>query len=124
MADTAIGPVLLGLVLVAGAAGFALWPLWHRPGASALVIPAGPTPGERFELYRQVLELEFDEQTGKLAAEDGALLRAELLARASVSLRAERADLTRLDEALEQEIAAARRALAGHPSGVVERAIR
>lgn len=120
MGDTAIAPVLFGLLLVSGAAGSALWPLWRQPRGSAFNAPATSSVRERFDLYQQVLELEFDEQTGKLSPEDGAHLRAELLARATISLRAERADVAEFNEALEQEIAAARQALAGQPLGAVE----
>ena len=113
-------PTLIGVVLVACAAGLALLPLLERTPAAP-----GPTTGaepaaeaERFRLYRQVLELEFDAQTGKLAADDLEALRAELLGRAGQLLRTELAQTTTtgpvddVESAVEREIAAARRAFA------------
>ena len=112
-------PTLVGVVLVACAAGLALLPLLERTPPAPESAP-GAEPGaeaERFRLYRQVLELEFDAQTGKLAADDLEALRGELLGRAGQLLRTERAQTTTgpeddVESAVEREIAAARRAFA------------
>ena len=116
-------PTVVGIVLVAMVAAFALLPLLR--GTSEQLVPVtttsdNPASLERFELYRQVLELEFDYRVGKLAQADYEQLTAELLARAGSLLRDERASapagvgpgLDELDEEIEREIAAARKALA------------
>ena len=106
-------PVLSGLAVVAAAAAFALWPLLNRA-------PSGPGAGEwpvasptRFDLYRQVLDLEFEVQTGKLSPEDFAHLRADLLARAAADLRVGQTLEDTIDTEVEREIALARQALGG-----------
>ena len=87
---------------------------------------AAEADAERFEIYRQVLELEFDQQTGKLSSEDFEALTRELLGRAGEILHARQAaaegevqavaatpdaDLD-IDAEIEREIAAARKAFA------------
>src|SRR5207253_6447429 len=76
-------PSIVGIVLVAAAAAFVLLPFAR--GAQLEVAPAvtpdSDTP-DRLALYHQVLELEFDQQLGKLSAEDFQQLSAELLAEA------------------------------------------
>lgn len=104
-------PAIIGMLLVAAAAAFALLPLVrgaHQPEVVALATPAT----ERGQLYRQVLELEFDHRLGKLSDEDYRELSAGLLARAGDLLREERGWLGDLDEQIEREIAAARAAFA------------
>jgi hypothetical protein len=103
-------PTVLGIVLVAVAAAFALLPLVR--GAATSASASEPIQRERFELYRQVLELEFDFQVGKLSAEDYRQLSSHLLAEAGLSLREERSGLAELDDEIEGEIAAARAAFA------------
>ncbi|HET6319708.1 MAG TPA: hypothetical protein VFG86_24885 [Chloroflexota bacterium] len=103
-------PTLVGIVLVACAAGFALLPL-ARGSRAAIELPeAGIT--ERAQIYQQVLELEFDYQVGKLSAEDFHKLSTELLGQASELLQAERGEVSELDEEIEREILAAREAFA------------
>ena len=101
---------VLGIVVVAVVAGFALLPLLR----DAPVAPAiEPAPGDRFGVYRQVLELEFDAQTGKLSRADLEVQRAELLAKATDLLRQERTSAElEIEAEVEREIAAARRAFA------------
>jgi hypothetical protein len=104
--------VLVGVLLVAGAAGFALLPLVRGQGRTDDVLaPADDPRLERQRLYRAVLELEFDRQTGKLSQADFEQLSGELLARAAEQLRATRGQLDDVDAQIEREIAAARRAL-------------
>jgi len=104
-------PAILGIALVAAAAVFALLPFIRAaPPDPAPSSEAGPT--DRFALYRQVMELEFDVQVGKLAAEDYEQLSRALLAEAGQALKQERGNLVELDEEIEREIAAARAAFA------------
>lgn len=100
----------LGSVLVAAAAAFALLPLARGVEADALT--SAPEAPDRFGLYRQVLELEFDYQLGKLSAADLEQQSSVLLADAGRALRAERGSISALDEEIEREIAAARAAFA------------
>jgi cytochrome c-type biogenesis protein CcmI len=115
-------PTILGIVLVAIAAGFALLPLARgtRPAAES---SNALEDTDRAPIYRQVLELEFDYQLGKLSSEDYHQLSAELLARASELMRAEQGELSELDDEIEREIAAARAAFsAARESGRARRA--
>jgi cytochrome c-type biogenesis protein CcmI len=100
-------PTILGIVLVAAAAAFVLLPLARGPQIVAEVPEAAP---DRFGLYRQVLELEFDRELGKLSTEDFEQLSGELLAEAGQALRDERGAVGELDAEIEREIAAARAA--------------
>jgi hypothetical protein len=102
-------PTFLGIALVAAAAAFALLP-FVRGGQPEAMPETGSA--DRFRLYRQVLEMEFDLQLGKLSAEDYARLSSELLAQAGQELRAEQGILGELDAEIEREIAAARAAFA------------
>ena len=106
-------PAIVGIALVAAAAAFVLLPFAR--GVRAEVAPSvvadagGP---DRFALYHQVLELEFDRELGKLSAEDYEHLSAELLAEAGQALREERGNIGEIDAEIEREIAAARAAFA------------
>jgi hypothetical protein len=102
-------PTILGIVLVALAAGFALLPLARGSKAPGLTSDA-PVGADRSLVYRQILELEFDYQLGKLSTEDFEQLSAELLGQAGQLLREEHGDLAELDDEIEREIAAARAA--------------
>jgi hypothetical protein len=108
-----VWPVLLGVALVAGVAVFALLPLVHGSALGEAVAPRAEDPGaRRLQLYRTVLDLEFDYQTGKLSLADYQALSAELLAQAGEQLRASRDREDDLDAQIEREIAAARKAFA------------
>jgi hypothetical protein len=63
-------------------------------------------------LYRQVLELEFDRDMGKLSQTDFEQLSAQLLAEVGAALRQERGAMSEIDAEIEREIAAARAAFA------------
>jgi hypothetical protein len=104
-------PTILGIALVAAAAAFALLP-FARASTPEPAGSAEPGPTDRFGLYRQVMELEFDVQVGKLAAEDYDQLSRALLAEAGQALRQERGNIAELDDEIEREIAAARAAFA------------
>ncbi len=105
-------PTIIGIVLVAGAAAFALLPF--AQGSASLADLAGPevTQVDRFELYREIMELEFDLDMGKITPEDFQLLSTELLAEAGAALQAEKGSLGEIDAEIEREIAAARAAFA------------
>jgi hypothetical protein len=104
-------PVVVGVVLIAAAAVFALLPFARQHQAEA-DIPDSAMARERALLYRQVLELDFDRQLGKLSEHDYRELSSSLLARAGDLLRAERGALGEMDDEIEREIAAARAAFA------------
>jgi hypothetical protein len=103
-------PTLVGIALVACAAGFALLPLAR--GSRAAPVRAAAPARDRSLIYQQVLEVEFDYQVGKLSTEDFHQLSAELLGQAGELMRAERGDIGELDDEIEHEIAAARAAFA------------
>jgi cytochrome c-type biogenesis protein CcmI len=114
-------PVILGVLLVALAAAAALLPLLRGAPSQPVTAPVtDPADAERFELYRQVLELEFDQQTGKLSSEDFESLTRELLGRAGQLLHARQAEgaasastpAPDVEAEVEREIAAARKAFA------------
>lgn len=102
-------PALAGAAMVAGAALFALLPLLRPVSADLTTAPASPGV-DRFQLYRNVLELELDYEMGKLSAEDYDVLSGDLLSQAAAQLRESRGKLEGIDEEVEREIAAARRA--------------
>jgi cytochrome c-type biogenesis protein CcmI len=104
-------PSILGIVLVAAAAAFVLLP-FTRGAHIEQVAPSENPSADRNAIYRQVLELEFDRDVGKLSQSDFEQLSGELLAQASDALREERGTLGEVDEDIEQEIAAARAAFA------------
>ena len=103
---------LLGIALVGAASVFALLPLaLNRAPGLAEAAPETPA-AQRFQLYRQVLELEFDHQTGKLSDEDLQASSADLLARAAALLESAQPETSAIDEEIEREIAATRQVLA------------
>jgi hypothetical protein len=108
---TDILPTILGIALVAAAAAFALLPFARAVTPNA-ILSSEPGPTDRFGLYRQVMELEFDVQLGKLSTEDYEQLSRALLAEAGQALKEERGSTAELDEEIEREIAAARAAFA------------
>ena len=103
-------PSIVGIVLVALAAAFVLLPFARGAHAEQTVPTFGST--DRLALYRQVLELEFDRDMGKLSQTDFEQLSAELLLEAGAALREERGALSQVDAEIEREIAAARAAFA------------
>jgi cytochrome c-type biogenesis protein CcmI len=103
-------PAILGIILVAAAAAFVLLPF--AGGARSERVVAEHTGAERLGIYRQILELEFDRDMGKLSQTDFEQLSAELLAQAGKALREERGAMGAVDEEIEREIAAARAAFA------------
>jgi hypothetical protein len=102
---------MVGIVLVAAAAAFVLLPFARGAHLEQTTFSQNPAD-DRLGLYRQVLELEFDYQLGKLSRVDYEQLSAALLAQAGHALRAERGKLGAIDEEIEREIAVARAAFA------------
>jgi hypothetical protein len=104
-------PTVLGIVLVAAAAAFALLPFARGPRVADSGVAELSPANERFAIYRQVIELEFDYELGKLSAADYEAQSAELLNSAGAALRAERGVVGQVDAEIEREILAARAAL-------------
>jgi hypothetical protein len=102
---------ILGMALVAAAAAFVLLPFARGAHLESVGVSEASSV-DRFGLYRQVLELEFDRDMGKLSQGDFEQLSAQLLAQAGEALRDERGALGVVDEEIEREIAAARSAFA------------
>lgn len=106
-------PVGAAILAVLAAFAYVLLPL-VQPSRQRRGRLADNLARQRAALYRQILELEFDFRTGKLAEADFREQSAGLLAEAAHLLeRAEDPDRN-LDRLLEEEIAAARARLAGH----------
>ena len=103
-------PSIVGILLVALAAAFVLLPF----ARGAHIEQAVPSVAgvDRSAIYRQVLELEFDRDMGKLSQADFEQLSAELLMQAGAALSEERGALSEVDAEIEREIAAARAAFA------------
>jgi len=104
-------PSILGIALVAAAAAFVLLPFARGAHIENVVASENPT-ADRFRIYQQVLELEFDRDLGKLSTADFEQLSAQLLAQAGAALRDEQGTLGVVDDEIEREIAAARAAFA------------
>jgi cytochrome c-type biogenesis protein CcmI len=110
--------IALGLLLALVALLFVLLPVL-RPGPSAREAGGDGREREaqRRELYRQILEIEFDQRTGKIDPDDARQLSERLLARAAWLLSADGRPSTDGEAAaeIEREVAALRRALEGAP---------
>ena len=103
-------PTVAGVLVVLLAAVIVLMPLARRGSAELLEPAAVDRTGQRFRLYRQVLDLELDRDTGKLSAEDFQVLSTDLLRQAALLIDERRVEEVDLDAAVEREIAAARAA--------------
>jgi cytochrome c-type biogenesis protein CcmI len=112
MSSADLVPSILGIALVAAAAAFVLLPFARGARAEGSSPVAEADTRDRFALYRQVLEMDFDRQLGKLSAEDYDKLSSELLSEAGQALREERGTIGEIDQEIEREIAAARAAFA------------
>jgi hypothetical protein len=110
-------PSIVGIALVAAAAALVLLPFARGARADASPAIAEPGTPDRFAIYQQVLDMDFDRQLGKLSAEDYDKLSTELLGEAGQALREERGTLGEIDQEIEQEIAAARAAFAAARQG-------
>jgi len=97
---------LLGLGLLIVSLLFVVSPL--RPSPHGLVPAAAPVAHDASPTHTQVLlalrELEFDHQTGKVAPEDYASLRAELVAQAASVIQAEDVAEEQLSQQIEEAV--------------------
>lgn len=97
---------LLGLGLLTVTLPFVVLPL--RPSPHGLVPAAAPAAHDSPPRHTQVLlalrELEFDHLTGKVAREDYAILRAELVAQAAAAIQNEDAAEERLSNRIEEAV--------------------
>jgi hypothetical protein len=121
VSNGAILPTVFGIALVAAAAAFVLLPFARGAHAEVSASSTEPAPTDRFFLYRQVLEMEFDHQLGKLSTDDYEHLSNELLAEAGQALREERGSIGEIDAEIEAEIAAARAAFAAARSSTARK---
>lgn len=103
-------PTIAGVLLVLVAAGIVLAPLARRGSTESLDAAEADRTELRFRLYRQVLDLELDRDTGKLSTQDFQVLSTELLQQAVLLLEEHQPDDADLEAAVEREIAAARAA--------------
>jgi hypothetical protein len=105
---------LLGLLIALLALAFVLYPLLL---VSRSAEPASAQLNElqarRRELYRQILDLEFDQRLGKLDPADAGALSHELFSQATALLAQEpTAAMVDVEAEVEREILAVRQALA------------
>jgi predicted nucleic acid-binding Zn ribbon protein len=98
--------ILLGLGLLIATLPLVVAPLRRSP--QGLVPAPAPSDHAASPTHTQVLlalrELEFDHQTGKVAPEDYASLRAELVAQTASVIQAEDAAEERLSERIEEAV--------------------
>ena len=99
-----------GLVVVAVIAFVVLPLLRGRSVDTSTDVAAGPAE-ERAAVYRELLELELDQQVGKIAEADYRDLSDTLLARAAALISEEDAETAAADAQVEREIAAMRASL-------------
>lgn len=103
----------LGGLVVLAVLAFVVLPLLrgrHALAATASESPLDPAQ-QRAAIYRELLELELDQQVGKIAESDYRELNEALLARAAALISQEDAASVAIDALVEREIAAAREAL-------------
>jgi photosystem II stability/assembly factor-like uncharacterized protein len=113
-----LGFALLALLAVIGSAVLVAQPLIRRRAASPLVWASrnGLVAEEKAALLEGLRELDFDYEMGRLTAEDYGQLQANLRRRAIAALELEDEQLHKLDEAIEQAVAAERARRQGAPS--------
>lgn len=105
----------LGGLVVLAVLAFVVLPLVRRQGEQPVATPgtrpASELAAERAEIYRELVELELDQQVGKLAEADFRDLSEALLARAAALISQEEAQGSSVEAEIEREIAAMRAAL-------------
>src|SRR5882724_1217737 len=105
----------LGAVVVLIALAFVGWPLLRPPKAvSPASEPVLSAAEQRAAIYRELVELDLDQRLGKVDEANHRAQTDALLSRAAELLAAEDATIEHIDDELEREIAAQRRAL--HPT--------
>jgi hypothetical protein len=87
-------PLILIAFLVLGAFAFVFRPLfgvkngrWWRPDASQAALTLDELVARRDAIYAALKDVEFDQETGKLASEDYQLVRTRYMAEAAQVLR-------------------------------------
>ena len=104
---------LLGLLLALLALAFVLYPIL-RPTAAAAdpITQPGELEDQRRALYRQIVEIEFDQQVGKVDETDARELTERLLHQAASLAAQESIADAKAEAEVEREILAVRRSLA------------
>jgi hypothetical protein len=112
-----LGSLLLGLALLLIVAFIIAQPIIERQGVrERRVTPADRLRAEYEDLLAELRDLEFDHATGKINAEDFALLRAQLVARGADVLK-QLETYGPADDEIERAIASRRRARAERKGG-------
>ena len=105
--------VALGILAAFLAVAFVAYPLFIAPRSGARRLSGVDDLRERRRvLYRQIVEIEFDERLGKLDRADAQALSEHLLSQAAVLLAEETSAEPDLDAQVEREIRTVREALA------------
>lgn len=110
-----IGAILIGLALLLLTIPFVVRPFRRKTRPESLAVPQHrqrPT-AQHQEVLLALRDLEFDYRTGKIAEEDYAVLRADLLAQAAAALEGHSDPEDDLDAQIEAAVLARRRKL-GH----------
>ncbi len=123
------GFVVIGLILALLAVSFVLYPVLRPQPARAGQPAASLERAERrHAIYRQILDIEFDQRVGKIADTDARDLSAALLREAadllSTEPSTERGADPGADAEIEREIAAVRKALVASRAEELETAAR
>ena len=113
---------LFAVLVAVGMAAFVAMPLLAREGAGASSLPLDVTPlgdlkRRRLVVYENIKDLEFEYQSGKLAAQDYESLRQNYLGEAATLMAASQdaEQLKEIDTLLEHEIAARRASRKNRP---------
>jgi hypothetical protein len=104
---------VVGLLIALAALLFVLYPLVTTSPRAATVASIDEAAERRRDLYRQILELEFDQKLGKLDESDAREQSEQLLRQAAALLPADGTVPPDASAEIEREIAALRQALAG-----------
>ena len=103
---------MLGLLLASLALVFVLYPVLKPTPDSEVTQDDAELAERRRALYRQILEVEFDQRLGKLDEADARELSESLLSQAAALLAGESSVWRDIEAQVEREILAVRRALA------------
>ena len=123
------GFIVIGLILALLAVSFVLYPILRpRPAPAGQPAASLERAERRHAIYRQILDIEFDQRVGKIADADARDLSAALLREAADLLPTEPSTEPGTepdaDAEIEREIAAVRRALASSRAAELETAAR
>ena len=107
---------MLGLLLASLALVFVLYPVLKPTPDSEVTQDDAELAERRRALYRQILEVEFDQRLGKLDEADARELSERLLGQAAELMASESSAQHEIEARVESEIQAVRRALAAAES--------